>query len=153
MGTVVEARGANVSGRAGKGQIHASMASRSVSVLRQPGGVRPSCHGNHHGYGNRSSGSGCHRRSRGSQECRHRIGVSRPHPNTGNYTISQLPVGTYSIDVNVQGFKTYTHTNLAVPAAAVIKEDVALQVGAASEAVTVTGGSYASKRGNRRPGT
>jgi hypothetical protein len=58
--------------------------------------------------------------------------------NTGNYTISQLPVGTYSIDVKAQGFKAYTHTNLVVQAAAVIKEDIALQVGAASEAVTVT---------------
>jgi hypothetical protein len=58
--------------------------------------------------------------------------------NAGDYTISQLPVGTYAISVKAQGFKVYTHTNLAVQAAAVIKEDVALQVGTASEAVTVT---------------
>ncbi len=58
--------------------------------------------------------------------------------NTGNYTISQLPVGTYALSVKVQGFKAYTHTNLVVQATAVIKEDVALVVGTASEAVTVT---------------
>lgn len=57
---------------------------------------------------------------------------------TGNYTITQLPIGTYELTVKVQGFKTYTHTNLAVPAGAVIKEDVPLEVGTASQAVTVT---------------
>src|SRR6267154_4132229 len=49
---------------------------------------------------------------------------------TGNYTVAQLPVGTYEISVKVQGFKTYIHTNLALQAAAIIKEDVVLQVGA-----------------------
>jgi hypothetical protein len=57
---------------------------------------------------------------------------------TGNYTIAQLPVGVYEISVRVQGFKAYAHTNLAVPAGAVIKEDVTLEVGATSESVTVT---------------
>jgi hypothetical protein len=57
---------------------------------------------------------------------------------TGNYTISDLPVGKYSITVTVQGFKAYTHTNLAVEAAQTLREDVALQVGSSSESVTVT---------------
>jgi hypothetical protein len=57
---------------------------------------------------------------------------------TGNYTIAQLPVGTYEITVRVTGFKTYAHPNLAVPAGATIKEDVSLEVGTAAEAVTVT---------------
>ncbi|HUA18890.1 MAG TPA: TonB-dependent receptor [Bryobacteraceae bacterium] len=55
----------------------------------------------------------------------------------GNYTISNLPVGTYTLSVKVQGFKTYTHTNLAVTAAQIIRQDVPLEVGAASESVTV----------------
>src|ERR1700759_3996094 len=58
--------------------------------------------------------------------------------NTGNYTIPDLPVGVYAVTVTVQGFKTYTHTNLAVAATQVLREDVPLQVGAASDAVTVT---------------
>src|SRR5689334_2178462 len=58
--------------------------------------------------------------------------------STGNYTIPQLPVGTYEISVRVQGFKTYTHTNLSLPAATTLREDVNLQVGAAAESVTVT---------------
>jgi hypothetical protein len=58
--------------------------------------------------------------------------------STGNYTITQLPVGTYEVSVKVPGFKTYTHTNLGLQAAVIVKEDVALQVGAATEAITVT---------------
>src|SRR6185369_7996160 len=58
--------------------------------------------------------------------------------NTGNYTISQLPIGTYVVTAKVQGFKTYTHSNLAITATQVIKEDIALQVGSAAETVTVT---------------
>src|SRR6516165_11489282 len=67
-------------------------------------------------------------------------GVSYPAATTttGNYTITQLPVGTYEISVKVPGFKTYTHTNLTVGAGAAIKEDVTLEVGTAAEAVTVT---------------
>ncbi|MEP6963139.1 MAG: TonB-dependent receptor, partial [Acidobacteriota bacterium] len=58
--------------------------------------------------------------------------------NTGNYTISQLPIGSYVVTVQVAGFKTYTHTNLALIARQVMKEDIALQVGAVTDAVTVT---------------
>ncbi len=58
--------------------------------------------------------------------------------SSGAYTIADLPIGTYGVTVTVKGFKTYTHTNLAVGAQQVIREDVALQVGAATESVTVT---------------
>ncbi len=58
--------------------------------------------------------------------------------SAGNYTISDLPVGTYVVTVKVQGFKTYTHTNVAVAATQVLREDIVLQVGTAAETVTVT---------------
>ncbi len=58
--------------------------------------------------------------------------------NAGNYTITDLPVGRYSITVTVKGFKTYTHTNLEVGGAQTLREDAALQVGNTTEAVTVT---------------
>src|ERR1700733_2751844 len=58
--------------------------------------------------------------------------------NTGNYTVSNVPVGNYEMTIKVPGFKTYTHLNLQVQAAAVVKEDVVLQVGAATDSVTVT---------------
>lgn len=58
--------------------------------------------------------------------------------NAGVYTIPELPVGTYSITAKVQGFKTYTHTNLALAALQTLKEDIALQVGQATDTVTVS---------------
>jgi Carboxypeptidase regulatory-like domain/TonB dependent receptor len=56
----------------------------------------------------------------------------------GVYTISDLPVGTYSVTATVKGFKTYTHSNLALAATQVLREDIGLQVGTAAESVTVT---------------
>jgi hypothetical protein len=58
--------------------------------------------------------------------------------NTGNYTLSQLPIGTYVISVKVRGFKTYNHPNLALAATQIMKEDIALQVGETTDSVTVT---------------
>src|SRR6202453_3471226 len=49
----------------------------------------------------------------------------------GNYSIANLPVGTYVVTVKVAGFKTYTHSNLAIAATQVLRQDIALQVGAA----------------------
>jgi hypothetical protein len=58
--------------------------------------------------------------------------------SSGNYAIADLPVGKYTITVTVKGFKTYVHTNLELAGAATLREDVPLQVGAATESVTVT---------------
>jgi hypothetical protein len=33
---------------------------------------------------------------------------------TGNYTLSQLPVGSYELTVNVPGFKTYLRSGVTV---------------------------------------
>jgi hypothetical protein len=57
--------------------------------------------------------------------------------NAGNYAIANLPVGTYELTVKVAGFKTYNHTNLSIAATQTLREDIALEVGAASESVTV----------------
>jgi hypothetical protein len=56
---------------------------------------------------------------------------------TGNYTVPNLPVGTYTLTVMVPGFKTYTHSNLALSATQVLRQDVQLEVGATTESVTV----------------
>ena len=58
--------------------------------------------------------------------------------NTGNYAIPNLPVGSYDLSVKAQGFKTYTHTSLTLGATQVLRADAPLQVGAATESVTVT---------------
>jgi hypothetical protein len=56
---------------------------------------------------------------------------------TGNYTIAQLPVGQYEVTVTVPGFKKYTRSGITVAAATVVRIDIALEVGQATESVTV----------------
>ena len=57
--------------------------------------------------------------------------------DTGNFTVSQLPVGDYSLTVSVPGFKTFTHSSFHLDAGQTVREDVLLQVGQATESVTV----------------
>ena len=58
---------------------------------------------------------------------------------TGNYTIAQLPVGTYEVSVAVPGFKKYVRQGIGVEVAQVLRIDIALEVGAATESITVQG--------------
>ncbi len=58
--------------------------------------------------------------------------------SAGNYTVPGLPVGTYVLSAKAAGFKTYTHQNLALAAAQVLREDIPLEVGAATDTVTVS---------------
>ncbi len=58
--------------------------------------------------------------------------------NTGNYTISQLPAGSYEISTSAPGFKKYTRAGLVVEVAQILRADIALDVGAATESVVVT---------------
>src|SRR5690349_7461650 len=57
---------------------------------------------------------------------------------TGNYTLPQLPVGTYEISVAVAGFKKYVRQNITVGVAQTVRVDIALEVGSATESVTVS---------------
>jgi hypothetical protein len=57
---------------------------------------------------------------------------------TGNYTLSQLPAGSYQLTVTVPGFKTFVRQNITVQVAGTLRIDVALEVGATNESVTVT---------------
>src|SRR6266550_680547 len=57
---------------------------------------------------------------------------------TGNYTIPSLSAGEYEIRVSVAGFKKFVRQGLTVQNAQTIRIDIALEVGSASEAVTVT---------------
>ena len=56
---------------------------------------------------------------------------------TGNYTISQLPLGTYELSVTVPGFKKYVRTGITVEAYGIYRIDPVLEVGAATESVVV----------------
>jgi Carboxypeptidase regulatory-like domain/TonB dependent receptor-like, beta-barrel len=57
---------------------------------------------------------------------------------TGNFTVSQLPIGDYDLTVTSPGFKTYTHAKFHLSADQTMREDVAMQVGQTSDSVTVT---------------
>jgi len=57
---------------------------------------------------------------------------------TGLYTVIDLPPGTYSVSVTVAGFKRFTRANVGLAAAQVLGIPVPLEVGAASESVTVS---------------
>ncbi len=56
---------------------------------------------------------------------------------TGNYSLP-LPQGTYQMTVAITGFKKYVRQNLEIQVATTVRSDVKLEVGATSEAVTVT---------------
>ena len=58
--------------------------------------------------------------------------------STGNYTIAELPAGTYVLNVTVSGFKKYVRPGLIVQAAQTIRVDATMAVGNATESVTVT---------------
>jgi len=57
---------------------------------------------------------------------------------TGNYTISQLPAGNYDVSTSAPGFKKYTRSGLTVEVAQTLRVDIALEVGAATDSVTIT---------------
>src|SRR5215472_11292623 len=60
------------------------------------------------------------------------VAYSAASTGTGNYAVPNLPVGSYTLTATAPGFKTYTHTNFALSATQVLREDIALQVGTAT---------------------
>ena len=58
--------------------------------------------------------------------------------DTGNYTLPQLPAGTYEMTVNAAGFKNFVRRNIALQVAQTLRLDIPLEIGAATESVTVT---------------
>lgn len=56
---------------------------------------------------------------------------------TGNYTLAELPAGVYQLSTSVTGFKRFIRTGLTVLPAQVLRIDIALEVGAITETVTV----------------
>jgi hypothetical protein len=56
---------------------------------------------------------------------------------TGNYTLAQMPAGTYELSISVPGFKKSVRPGIIVNVASTVRVDFALEVGAATESVTV----------------
>ena len=68
--------------------------------------------------------------------------TNAPYPtvttDTGAYSVLQLPPGPYRVTVSATGFKTLTRTGVTVSAGQVLPLDLRLEVGAATESVTVS---------------
>jgi hypothetical protein len=58
--------------------------------------------------------------------------------STGNYTISELPPGSYQLTITAPGFKTLVRGPIEVGARQILRIDGTLEVGATTESVTVT---------------
>ncbi len=56
----------------------------------------------------------------------------------GNYKISTVPPGVYTLRVNLTGFREFVETNLPVSVNNVTRKNVSLQIGQVTETVTVT---------------
>jgi hypothetical protein len=57
---------------------------------------------------------------------------------TGNYTLPQLPSGTYELVVEAAGFSKYVQQGIRVQIAQTARIDIVLQVGSTSDSVTVS---------------
>src|SRR5436190_3607677 len=57
---------------------------------------------------------------------------------TGLYTFTRLPVGTYDVTAELQGFKVAKRSGLQLNVGAVATLDISLEVGTAQEQVTIT---------------
>ncbi|MEP7352879.1 MAG: TonB-dependent receptor, partial [Acidobacteriota bacterium] len=58
--------------------------------------------------------------------------------STGNFTVSQLPIGDYDLTITSPGFKTYTHSQFHLAAQQSMREDAKLEVGQTSDSINVT---------------
>src|SRR5208282_3861364 len=58
---------------------------------------------------------------------------------TGEYLFLEVPVGTYTVDVNQQGFKKYSRKGIVLVLNEIALVDITLQVGSTVDTVEVTG--------------
>ncbi|MCC6294848.1 MAG: TonB-dependent receptor [Bryobacterales bacterium] len=65
------------------------------------------------------------------------VGSSTETTSSGDFTIPALPVGTYELRVEKQGFKTAVRSEVIVNAGATVAINATLEVGAVSESVQV----------------
>src|SRR5580692_5770466 len=68
----------------------------------------------------------------------------------GDYTLTALPVGTYRVKIDVQGFKSYIANNVAVDPGGDTRLDVKLEVGTAQQSIEVTAHAQVIQTENAR---
>ncbi|TAM79227.1 MAG: TonB-dependent receptor [Acidobacteria bacterium] len=67
------------------------------------------------------------------------ISVGSMTDSSGTYSVPNLQAGTYSVTASKDGFKTFRTVQIRVPAAQTVRVDVALEVGATHQVVSVSG--------------
>ena len=65
------------------------------------------------------------------------VETERKTTDAGFFVLSLLPAGEYTVTVKATGFQTLTQARVTVDALAVVGLDLKLQIGAASQSVTV----------------
>lgn len=61
--------------------------------------------------------------------------------SAGNYSTPPLQLGTYTVDVEKEGFKHATHTGILLSGAQSFRQDVKLELGSVTQSVEVEGGA------------
>src|SRR5438477_3567501 len=61
--------------------------------------------------------------------------------SAGNYSTPPLPIGTYTIEVEKEGFKHATHPGIVLSGAQSFRQDVKLELGAVTQSIEVEGGA------------
>ncbi len=69
------------------------------------------------------------------------LSVSATTNSSGNYTLRELPVGSYKLTAEAPGFKTTSNNDVVLNAGVIAHVDFKLQIGKASEVVEVMGGA------------
>ncbi len=67
------------------------------------------------------------------------LNLSTTTNSSGNYTVKEVPIGTYKLTVEAAGFKTVSNTGVQANAGTIAHVDFKLQIGKASEVIEVTG--------------
>src|SRR5262245_37774757 len=67
-----------------------------------------------------------------------RVAFSTVSTETGVFSAPNLPPGVYSISASLPGFKKYDRSGVSLAAAQTLKLDIPLEVGAATESITIT---------------
>src|SRR5262245_47744844 len=66
------------------------------------------------------------------------VAFSTVSTETGVYSAPNLPPGAYSISASLPGFKKYDRSGVSLAAAQTLRLDISLEVGAATESITIT---------------
>src|SRR5947209_4082 len=66
------------------------------------------------------------------------VAFSLPSNGSGEFTVPQLPVGTYTVKFEKEGFRPASFTGIALDASMSVRVDGKLEVGAAAQAVEVS---------------